>query len=149
MLQKKEDVEMKKQLLMMAVLVGSLITLNACCTLVPGKVVYSDNLKRTVDNVGAKAMLLVKEDGSVLIYNENGDRAGVSKCKYPKPSTESMDKKDAAQTKKKDYPSNVCKGLQAGSAVTSIQSLSILKTNSGNCLVIAYDHNGDPIQRCW
>jgi hypothetical protein len=140
---------MKKRFLTMAVLIVSLITLNACCTVVPGKVVYSDSLKRTVEDVGAKATVLVTKDGNILIYNENGDRTDVSKCKYPAPSPKQMDQTDSAKMEKKDYPSDVCIGLRKGSAVTSIQSLSILKTNQENCLTFGYDHNGDAIQRCW
>ena len=140
---------MKRHLLTLAVMIVALITLNACCTVVPGKIVYSDNLKGTIEDVGAKMALLVTEDGKVLIYNERGDRADIRRCKYPKPTTEPKTQTDAAKMKGKDYPSDVCIGLREGSAVTSIESLTILKTNSRGCLILGYDHNGDPIQRCW
>jgi len=140
---------MKRHLITLAVMIVALITLNACCTVVPGKIVYSDNLKGTIEDVGAKMALLVTDDGKVLIYNERGDRADIERCKYPAPSPEPTAQKDAAKMKERDYPSNVCIGLRKGSAVTSIESLTILKTNSGGCLTLGYDHNGDAIQRCW
>jgi hypothetical protein len=136
---------MKKCLMMTVIMVASLIGLNACCTVVPGRIVYSDSLEGTIEDVGAKAALLVTADGNILIYNEKGDRAGISNCKIPEPDQTPVDQKDI----EKAYPTDVCRGLTKGSAITNIQTISILKSNSKNCVYFGQDQNGDPIERCW
>lgn len=148
---------MKKCLMITVIMVASLIGLNACCTVVPGKIIYSDSLEGTIEDVDAKAALLVTSDGNILIYNEKGDRTGIRSCKIPEPDQKPVDPKDIASSDQKDrpkeiekaYPADVCRGLTKGSAITNIQTFSILKSNSKNCVYYGKDQNGDPIERCW
>ena len=148
---------MKKCLLNAAMIVVSLITLNACCTILPGKVIYSDSLKSTIEDVNAKAALLVTADGKVLVYNEKGDQTYIRECKIPEPveipvdekGLEAPDRSDASQVVQVTYPDDVCTGLRTGSAITNIQTLTILKSNSKNCVIIGKTQSGKPKERCW
>ncbi len=148
---------MKKCFMITVIMIASLIGLNACCTVVPGKIIYSDSLEGTIKDVDAKAALLVTADGNILIYNEKGDRTDIRRCKIPEPDQppvdpkdiESPDQKNLPKKIEKSYPAGVCRGLTKGSAITNIQTLSILKSNSKNCVYFGKDQNGDPIERCW
>ncbi len=140
---------MKKCLLMTAIMVTSLITLNACCTVVPGRIIYSDGITAAIEDTAVKAAVLVTADGQLLFYDEKGNPIADKTCKIPKPTERPENEQLAARQAKKDYPKDVCTGLTTESAITGIQTVSILKSNSQNCVILAYDHNGDPIQRCW
>lgn len=140
---------MKKRLLISTAIVASLIALNACCTVVPGKVIYSDSLQGTIEDVHAKAALLVTDDGKILVYNEKGDRSNIRECKIPEPAKKPLSKRDMAKKDQMDYPADVCKGLRKGSAITNIQTLSILKSNSQDCIAIGKDQEGNLIEVCW
>lgn len=164
---------MKKCLLITTIMVTLLVTLNACCMVVPGKIIYPETLIGTIEDVGAKAALLVTADGKVLVYNQNGDREGVSECIFPQPIHKPIDnealtlrdkkalakgdQKDFTQANEEDYSDeveedysdDVCSGLRKGSAITNIQTISILKSNTKDCLIIGKDQEGNPIQVCW
>ncbi len=136
---------MKKKMFTTGAILVSVFLLGACCTIVPGKVVYSKNLQDTIDNVDAKATILVKKDGSILVYNGEGNRDNVRKCRLPEPYKKTNKRQDTEA----DYTKDICVGMRKGSSVTSIQSITILKSNRRECITIGYDINGNPDEVCW
>ena len=127
---------MKKKLLMAGAILASLTALYACSTIVPGKVVYSDRLMVPINNkdLNVKAAILVTAEGQLLFYDVKGEP--LQQCRLPKSETDS-----------KKIP--ICQGLTEDSAVTSIRTLPILKTNSETCWTFGPDASGCLYQFCW
>lgn len=148
---------MKKNLFMAAMTLVLLIGLNACCTYTPGKIVYSNKLQGTIEDVGAKAAILVTKDGKILVYDENGNGPGsnenISECRLPKPGEDTaratIKTGKAAIAVQPTSKINVCRGMGKGSAVTSVRTISIVKSNSLDCVTIGVDARGNPIEVCW
>ena len=132
---------MKKFLLMTAMMVALFISLSACSTVIPGKVIYSDKLSEIITPENTKVVILIDANDKIRVYNALGTSQDVTECRIPKPN---QDEKSGQDSK---LP--VCKGLMKGSAVTGIETISVLRTNSQTCYIVAWDHNGNPIQVCW
>jgi len=142
---------MKKQVMWVVSVLVLLVGLNGCCSLVPGKIVYSDKMTGTVDNlkdrgVDIKVAILVSDNGKLLFYDtKTGKR--LEPCVLPKPETQSKTgKKQAASDR---TPKGVCRGLTKGSAVTMIQALPIIRTNSSTCMTFGPDASGRAYQYCF
>lgn len=140
---------MKKHAMMVAIVI-LLAGLNGCCTLVPGKIVYSDDLKGTIEElkergVDIKVTVMVSGTGQLLFYDVIGER--LKECVLPKPSTRS--KTDKKQDASASMPEGVCRGLTTGSAVTLLKTLPVIKSNSGNCMTFGPDASGKAYEYCW
>ncbi len=148
---------MKTNLLMIATIIVSSTVLLACAMMVPGKVIYSEGLTDKIESkdLNIKTVILLNADGMPLFYNIQG--ASLQKCKLPKPHEQPMEmsKMQSDQRQKPVPKANpdpddipVCSGLTEGSAVTSIRSISILRTNSRICWILGPDASGTFFQYC-
>jgi hypothetical protein len=140
---------MKKHVMMAAILI-LLAGLSGCCTLVPGKIVYSDDLKGTIEELkerglDIKVAVMVSDTGQLLFYDIIGER--LKECVLPKPSAQS--KTDKKQDSSAAMPEGVCRGLTTGSAVTVLKTLPVIKSNSGNCITLGPDATGMAYEYCW
>lgn len=141
---------MNKKLLISLIGLALVITLNACCTIVPGKVVYSEDLISNIEDMNVVASILVTEEGTLLFYDRRGE--ALEACELPKPmqSHDQMQEMTHAKKSKESIGETpVCQGLEKGSAVISIKTLPILKTNSENCMTFGPDASGGHYQICW
>ncbi len=142
---------MKARVTMMAILLIFFSGLISCSTIVPGKIVYSDKLEGTIEDlrdrgVDVKVAILVSDNGELLFYDTAGKH--LKKCVLPKPSDKS--KADQTQAALKRKPAKgVCKGLTTGSAVTRLQTLPVVKSNSGNCMTFGPNASGLTYEFCW
>lgn len=148
---------MRKNLLMAALLMVLPFALNACCTVAPGKIVYSDELTGTIEDlekqgVDLKAAIFVSDKGKLFFYDRMGNK--LKKCVLPKSETQSAEKK-ALVSRRQDLeeeieiPPGVCEGMYKGSSITAIQILPIIKSNSDNCMTFGPDASGTHYQYCW
>jgi hypothetical protein len=141
---------MKKHVMLVVSMLVLLVGLNGCCTLVPGKIVYSDDFTGTIDElkdrgVDVKVTILVSDTGQLLFYDTAGKR--LNQCVLPKPDTQSKtDKKQASSDR---TSTGVCRGLTKGSAVTMIQALPVIRTNSGTCMTFGPDASGRAYEYCF
>ena len=140
---------MKKHVMMVALLIV-LVGLNGCCTPVPGKIVYSDDLKGTIEELKEKGLdikvtIMVSDTGQLLFYDVIGER--LKECVLPKPSTQS--KTNKKQDSSASMAEGVCRGLTTGSAVTVLKTLPVIKSNSGNCMTFGPDATGIAYEYCW
>ena len=141
---------MKKNLQIVILMLTLLLSLNACSTIVPGKIVYSDEIEGTIEELKAKgihikANILVSDTGQLLFYDASGKR--LEPCVLPVPGAKGETAKKEASASQAGE--KVCQGMTTGSAVTEIQALPILKTNSGNCMTFGPDASGAHYQFCW
>ncbi len=121
--------------LFLIILIGMLLVgLNACGTILPGKVNYSSKLQTTIEQMRVKATILVTEDGKVLIYDEKGEPPQ-KRCLYPKPEMKGSEQ--------------ICPAFQEGSQVKSFQDFSIFKSNSQDCVTLGPDSYGMSYVVCW
>jgi len=118
-----------------------LIGLNACSTILPGKVVYPSDLQKKIEEVGAKATILVTEEGQVLIYGADGKALDDKACRFPKP-------KDKTKSRTQDAV-KICPAFDAGSQVKSFSDISIFKSNSEHCITLGPDSYGTSYAVCW
>lgn len=127
---------MKKAILLIATCTFLLTALSACNTernVIGQKTNIPDNVK---------ALIYVTDTGDITILDTKGEE--LKTCVLPTPDT---DKEEAVNC------CDVCEGLDKGSAVTNIQMLSIMKTNSAPCVYVflGKDSNGTPQYAyiCW
>lgn len=135
---------MKKNLSIFIVSMALVVALNACSTIVPGKIIYSEDIIKNIEDMNAVANILVTEEGTLLFYDSKGE--ALEACKLPK-HKDSYGKKRKIKTHEDTLP--VCQGMETGSAVISIQTLPILQTNSTNCMTFGPDASGGHHQLCW
>lgn len=165
---------MKKNMILAILMVALLAGLNACCcTVYPGKVVYSDKLEQRIDKMNIRAAILVDADGEIHLYDQNGTTENIRDCDLPEPDVKSSDTESMVKPKKaamaqahrestqterveeqpqdddNEVNTNVCRGMTKGSAVTSIRTMYIIKTNSDDCLGFGGNVAGVAKELCW
>lgn len=129
---------MMKKLFAVAVTLALLAGLNACSTMVPGRIVYDDKSFPIDQMEDVKAVVLVTDKGEFRFYGKDGK--GMEECVLPTPDTETKQAKSSLP---------VCRGMTKDSAVTSIQALPVLKSNSLQCMTFGPDASGHLYQICW
>ena len=104
-----------------------------------------------------KVLIYVTDTGDITILDSAGNE--LEACVLPTPDADKTTDKEPAQkathqkeTAEKETAADeckVCQGMDKGSAVTNIQMLTIMKTNSGHCITIGINSDGTPRQLCW
>ena len=127
---------MKKKLLLVIVSLVMLISLQACSTTsttsTPRQaIVYPKKMAAVIDEMGAKAMILINEKGELSFHDAEGKP--LEPCALPE--------------SKSEYP--VCKGLNGDQAVIGIKALPILETKGSGCITFGPDASGYYYQICW
>jgi hypothetical protein len=136
--QLRKEIEMKKNLLLVTLCLVLLTGLQACTTM-RCPVNYPEKMVQTFEELDARATVLITGKGELLFYDTKGNP--LETCVLPAP-----DGKTPAAGKG-SVP--VCKGMEKGSAVTSIQDVSIIKTNSLHCVTLGPDGGGYFYEICW
>lgn len=131
---------MKKNWFILALSLTLLVSLSACTTMGPGKKTRQD-LPEPIANIeDIKAFIVVTEKGELQFYDARGN--GMQPCVLPEPNMESKQTKGTG-----GLP--ICKGMTKDSAVTSVQALPILKSNSQTCMTFGPDAHGHFYEICW
>ena len=94
------------------------------------------------------ALIFVTDPGDITIRDIKGEE-----LEALVPPTADTDKKSAdskpAEKETAVICCKACQDMDRGSAVTSIQRVTIMKTNSGHCIIIGINSDRTPRQRCW
>jgi hypothetical protein len=119
--------------LLLGLSVGGCSNMKSKAVYVPEKVVYSDGLEKKIMELDAQIAILVLPDGNAAVYDKNGE--DLKSCTYPSLSRE-------------DKSAQPCKGLLKEKEVTSVGTVTILKSVGSGCITII-DRFGNMHEYCW